>query len=281
MLELGHHLGVIMGATRLPAVLIIDVMELRRAGLVALVEPWASDRGIATVPIPPSELGVELVSRLDPRFVILGIGGASLHAAEPMHWASDVRDMLPGVPCVVVSDRTEPEEAIFAARLGHQAFMTTSMEPQIALQAFAFVIGGGTYFPREALLQSASAARDGTDSGSAMHGDGDRLTRRQHEVLDRLRLGKSNKLIARDLDMQESTVKVHVRQIMRKLGASNRTQAALLSVATRPSVNGVHAVAVPNGAPVAAATLTVTQAVMAAPADVGNTAYVPWPDQPH
>ena len=51
-------------------------------------------------------------------------------------------------------------------------------------------------------------------------------------VLDRLRLGKSNMVIARDLDMQESTVKVHVRQIMRKLGASNRTQAALFAAAS-------------------------------------------------
>lgn len=229
-----------MEATRLPAVLIVDAMELRRAGLVALVEPWANAQGISSVPIPPTELGADLLARLEPKFVIFSIGGASLHAAEPMHWACDVRDMLPGVPCVVLSDRTEPEEAILAARLGHQAFMPTSIEPQIALQAFAFVIGGGTYFPREALLQSVSAAREGAGFTTAIHGDADRLTRRQHEVLDRLRLGKSNKVIARDLDMQESTVKVHVRQIMRKLGASNRTQAALLAAASTQTANGSH-----------------------------------------
>lgn len=229
-----------MEATRLPAVLIIDAMELRRAGLVALVEPWANAQGISTIPIPPTELGLDLLSSLEPKFVIFSIGGSSLHAAEPMQWACDVRDMLPGIPCVVLSDRAEPEEAILAARLGHQAFMPTSIEPQIALQAFAFVIGGGTYFPREALLQSVSAAREGAGFSTAIHGDADRLTRRQHEVLDRLRLGKSNKVIARDLDMQESTVKVHVRQIMRKLGASNRTQAALLAVASTQTTTGPH-----------------------------------------
>jgi DNA-binding NarL/FixJ family response regulator len=53
------------------------------------------------------------------------------------------------------------------------------------------------------------------------------LTPRQLEVLGRLREGKPNKLIARDLNMTEATVKVHVRQIMRKLGATNRTQAVL------------------------------------------------------
>lgn len=56
------------------------------------------------------------------------------------------------------------------------------------------------------------------------------LTPRQHEVLQKLSEGKSNKLIARDLDMTEATVKVHVRQIMRKFGATNRTQAALCAM---------------------------------------------------
>jgi DNA-binding NarL/FixJ family response regulator len=47
--------------------------------------------------------------------------------------------------------------------------------------------------------------------------------------LDRLRQGMPNKLIAYELQMQESTVKVHVRHIMKKLKATNRTQAALLA----------------------------------------------------
>jgi len=53
------------------------------------------------------------------------------------------------------------------------------------------------------------------------------LTARQQDVLERLRRGESNKLIGRQLRLRESTVKVHIRQIMRKLGAANRTQAAL------------------------------------------------------
>lgn len=56
------------------------------------------------------------------------------------------------------------------------------------------------------------------------------LTPRQREVLQKLSEGKSNKLIARDLEMTEATVKVHVRQIMRKFGATNRTQAALCAM---------------------------------------------------
>src|SRR5262249_22973316 len=65
---------------------------------------------------------------------------------------------------------------------------------------------------------SAQARRD---LGSA------NLTARQREVLEHIRLGESNKLIARRLGMTEGTVKVHVRQMMRKCGACNRTQLAL------------------------------------------------------
>jgi DNA-binding NarL/FixJ family response regulator len=55
------------------------------------------------------------------------------------------------------------------------------------------------------------------------------LTPRELSVIDLLREGKPNKLIARQLDMQENTVKVHVRNILRKLNAANRTHAALLA----------------------------------------------------
>ena len=53
------------------------------------------------------------------------------------------------------------------------------------------------------------------------------LTARERQVLERLQLGAPNKLIARQLNLRESTVKVHIRRILRKLGAVNRTQAAL------------------------------------------------------
>jgi DNA-binding NarL/FixJ family response regulator len=56
------------------------------------------------------------------------------------------------------------------------------------------------------------------------------LTSRQYEVLRLLQEGQSNKRIARTLGLRESTIKVHVRQIMRKLGVANRTQAALTAI---------------------------------------------------
>lgn len=74
---------------------------------------------------------------------------------------------------------------------------------------------------------TAAVAGPKKESSIVTGRNGARLTRRQREVLERLGQGKPNKVIARDLNMTEATVKVHVRQIMQKFGVSNRTQAAL------------------------------------------------------
>jgi DNA-binding NarL/FixJ family response regulator len=63
----------------------------------------------------------------------------------------------------------------------------------------------------------------------------DGFTPRQLEVLRLLRQGKPNKIIAYELDVEESTVKVHVRHIMRKLKATNRTHAVVLANQLSPS----------------------------------------------
>jgi DNA-binding NarL/FixJ family response regulator len=55
------------------------------------------------------------------------------------------------------------------------------------------------------------------------------LTPSEQRVLELLKKGQPNKVIARELDIEETTVKVHVRRIMRKLNAANRTQAALVA----------------------------------------------------
>jgi two-component system nitrate/nitrite response regulator NarL len=56
-----------------------------------------------------------------------------------------------------------------------------------------------------------------------------KLSRRELQVLEGLSKGKSNKEIARDLDLQEPTIKLHVKTLYRKIGAANRTQAALIA----------------------------------------------------
>jgi DNA-binding NarL/FixJ family response regulator len=90
------------------------------------------------------------------------------------------------------------------------------------------VLAGGIYVPSS--LIDPTLNRPPVTAGNVAPGErwGD-LTRRQRDVLSLIAQGKSNKLIADALVMSESTVKAHVKQIIKRLRVANRTQAALLA----------------------------------------------------
>ena len=137
-------------------------------------------------------------------------------------------EVLPGVPLVVVSDR-EDWSAVFDA-LCHavRAYFPSSLDPEILLETLRFVQKGGTFIPLEMLINSPVHRRrsQGTDARrTELRG----LTPSEQRVLELLRKGKPNKVIARELDIEETTVKVHVRRLLKKLHAANRTQAALVA----------------------------------------------------
>lgn len=211
-------------------VLVVDAVALRSAGITALINEWVSPLGKSALAIEPDNIGSYAQTENDVSLIVLSVGGSSLHELQTRTVLRAVRTAFPTVPCAVLSDRTEAEEAIDAAGFGYQAFISTITPLDVVHQALAFIMNGGVYFPREALL-GVTEGRDHPRHHANAAASGGSLTPRQGQVLDHLRSGKSNKLIARELDMQESTVKVHVRQIMRKLGVANRTQAAILALA--------------------------------------------------
>ena len=95
----------------------------------------------------------------------------------------------------------------------------------IAVEAVRLVRAGGTFVPASSL----AAARRSGDAPTAPRGTSGIFTARQAAVVDALRRGKANKVIAYELKMRESTVKVHVRNIMKKLNARNRTEVAFMT----------------------------------------------------
>jgi DNA-binding NarL/FixJ family response regulator len=135
-------------------------------------------------------------------------------------------EVLPGVSVVVVSDR-EDWSAVFDA-LSHavRAYFPSSLDPDILLETLRFVQRGGTFIPLDMLI-NAPMNRKRLQGAEARRTEMRGLTPSEQRVLELLKKGKPNKAIARELDIEETTVKVHVRRIMKKLNAANRTQAAL------------------------------------------------------
>jgi DNA-binding NarL/FixJ family response regulator len=110
--------------------------------------------------------------------------------------------------------------ATSAMERGAAGFLPKSMSAQSLINAVSFIAAGEKYFP--------FGFEDDTEGASA-RSDLSEFTAREIDVLEELCLGLSNKEIARNLGIQEVTVKLHVKSILTKTGAKNRTQAALLA----------------------------------------------------
>lgn len=129
-------------------------------------------------------------------------------------------------PIIIVADNEDPTHVLDALDAGAKGYVPSSVTFEVAIEALNLVLAGGTYVPASALIASRNMAKDATDApGYSPH---PLFTERQHAVIEKLREGKPNKIIAYELDMRESTVKVHIRNLMRKLKATNRTQVAYL-----------------------------------------------------
>jgi len=133
---------------------------------------------------------------------------------------------LPSVPIVVVSDREDDAAVLEALRLGARAYVPSSLDPDLLLEILRFVRKGGTFVPLDLLIRVCEY-RNVPHASEASAAETYGLTGGELRVLELLKRGESNKVIARALDIEEGTVKVHVRRIMKKLNAANRTQAAL------------------------------------------------------
>jgi DNA-binding NarL/FixJ family response regulator len=129
----------------------------------------------------------------------------------------------PQIPILVAAECDDPRRAHAILNAGARGFLPTSHSLKVLMGALERILAGGTYVPL-ALTETPPSAPLPRSEGPWRE-----LTRRQRDVLALISEGKPNKLIADALNMSESTVKAHVKQIIRRLNVANRTQAALLA----------------------------------------------------
>jgi DNA-binding NarL/FixJ family response regulator len=155
-----------------------------------------------------------------------------------------LRVRLPEASTVVLADRNDVAEVNRALAHGVRGYIPTSVEWEVAVAALRLISAGGIFVPADAFRSTAAKLDDQPEGQRQRRSDGRDLTPRELSVIDLLREGKPNKVIAARLDMQENTVKVHVRNILKKLNAANRTHAAI--VANRLLGKNVELAALPN-----------------------------------
>lgn len=203
---------------------------------------------------------------------IYNVGGMPIHDPHVLTVVKHCLGALEGQPLILLSDQLDAVCVQTAIELGVRGVVPTEMKAEIAVAAIQFILAGGCYYPHSVSSPrgisspghptghsvirpsdlniqpkpqhlpylDADAARltdlqSGADPNVAFNFKDRqvRLTRRQYDVLMALEKGLTNKAIGRELDLSEATVKVHLRHLMRKLDATNRTQIALLVSSAR------------------------------------------------
>jgi DNA-binding NarL/FixJ family response regulator len=126
------------------------------------------------------------------------------------------------IPVVIVSDIDDMNHILRTLKGGVRGYIPTSLPFNIAVEAVRLVKAGGTFVPASSFVRDRIELQPAPKTGVL-------LTERQMKVVEEICHGKANKQIAYELHMSEHTVKVHLRHIMRKLKARNRTEVAVLS----------------------------------------------------
>lgn len=141
-----------------------------------------------------------------------------------------MRAEFPALPIVILSGSTKPEDALQAIEHGASGFVPKTMRGETILGVLRLVLSGEKYIPpflfdyRENAPQQAAQAQPDPSSPLA------HLTPRERDILEMIVDGAPNKIIARELKLQEVTVKAHLRNMFRKLNVANRTEAARIAL---------------------------------------------------
>jgi DNA-binding NarL/FixJ family response regulator len=202
------------------SVLIVDDHPVVRRGLRVLLEVQdgievAGEAGDAAT-------ALALAAEHAPDVILLDL---KLPGADGIAVLGELKVRDSAARVLVLTSATEPAAASLAVRSGAAGVLYKDVDPDALVRAIRSVHDGHLLLAPEAagtLMRAAGAA--GSAAGL------DALTTREREVLAQLAGGRSNREIARALQISEKTVKTHVSSVLAKLGVADRTQAALLAV---------------------------------------------------
>lgn len=157
--------------------------------------------------------------------VLFNIGGQKVSDPAVGNYLNRIVSDCAPAPVIILADKEEISQVLKALDYGVRGYIPTSVNVNVCVEALRLAMAGGTFVPASSVL----ALRHATDPNShRLQPLGGMFTQRQAEVVNALRRGKANKIIAYELKLRESTVKVHIRNIMKKLKASNRTEVACI-----------------------------------------------------
>jgi DNA-binding NarL/FixJ family response regulator len=171
---------------------------------------------------------VELTRKLRPDVVLLDI---RMPDSDGLAALREIKRELPEIPVVMLTAYDEPAWLVQAIAHGAAGYLLKSMSKEDLVAAIEAVVNGGNLVKAASLTEVIHRlASDQSDAGPALTGDVSKLTPREQEVLALMTEGLTNQQIGEVLHVAPSTIKSHVQNVILKLGASDRTQAAVMAV---------------------------------------------------
>ncbi len=206
-------------------VLIIDDHTLFRSGIKLLLE---RQEGFEVVGEAGDGLdGAKRAKTLNPDVVLLDLHmpGTSGLAAIPL-----LLEETPQAQIVMLTVSEDAEDLLDAMRAGACGYLLKNIDTDFLLDSIRRAANGESVMSPQMAVRVADAIRKPKYNNLNATSDSVELSPREREVIIKLARGGSNKDIARALNMAESTVKIHVQSILRKLNLSSRVQAAVYAV---------------------------------------------------
>lgn len=221
--------------------LLLDDHTLFRKGLILLIQELDPDAQVVETGSANEALSLPESVSVDLVLLDLHLAGEdgllSLNALRAKYEA----------PVVILSSEDDPVTVRHCIDQGASGFIPKSSTPKLMIAAMQLILAGGIYLPPAVLetppdhttepnfldqsnLQTSSSNSEG--AGPLSH-----LTQRQIEVLKKAIQGKANKVIARELDLSEATVKAHMSSAYRSLGVKNRSEAVFTAARLGLRVN--------------------------------------------
>jgi two-component system, NarL family, nitrate/nitrite response regulator NarL len=206
-------------------VLIVDDHTLFRSGIKLLLQ---RQEGFEVVGEAGDGLeGVKRAKQLKPDVILLDLHmpGTSGLEAIPI-----LREVVPQSEVIMLTVSEDAEDLLDALRAGARGYLLKNIETDFLLESIRRAAAGESVMSSQMAGKLADTLRTLQNNSSKSESSLGKLTSREREIIILLASGASNKQIARTLDLAESTVKIHVQGILRKLNLASRVQAAVYAV---------------------------------------------------
>ena len=213
--------------------LVVDDHSLFRRGLIALLSQ--DERFVVVGEAGDSGEAQRLAQREAPDLILLDNHLPGVRGVDAI---AGLKEVAPGAHVIMLTVSEDENDLAAALQAGADAYLLKTIESDALCQSILRVLQGESVVSPEmtSKLVTAFRNRSGAAAGPRDGGAAEEaaapdpiasLSPREREILRLIARGDSNKLIARELDIAETTVKIHVQHILRKLGLSSRVQAAV------------------------------------------------------